>query len=54
MSVGGEEMQKKNLYWIFTWKNYSDDEKLEQKSINLLDEIDKIGNDYRGDPSSAL
>ena len=28
--------------------------KLAQKSFILLDEIDKVGNDYRGDPSSAL
>ena len=28
--------------------------KKDKKSIILLDEIDKVENDYRGDPSSAL
>ena len=28
--------------------------KLELKILFLLDEIDKVGNDYRGDPSSVL
>ena len=36
-------------------ENYSNDEESRnKKSIILLDEVDKIGNDYRGDPSSAL
>ena len=41
--------------YIVPLPGYPNDEKAGTKNpLFLLDEVDKIGNDYRGDPSSAL
>ena len=44
-----------HLYRLYAWQGRSIHEKGENdQPLFMLDEIDKMGNDWRGDPSSAL